>query len=533
MISALRSLTSRVARTVYGRWVVLPEDLVRTQIKSTSHGFPFTFTMGVIVSIGMMAMFRETEHLVFRCIALIIHLGILGTLLVRYLRQQKRNWQVDDARRSIRITVAQAAMAATGWMVFLGACGMSASEHERVVVATVITGVIAVGALRYAALPPASLAFLFTANLVALAFAVLWDMPLGMSVFLAVFVMLLGRFIVEQAALVASQFESGQARALAEHERDLLRAEAQREEWQRQATAAEARTRAETESRRSRDEEVRRIANRFEHLFVRSITDLAAAADQTRQSAELLTLSARTSQDQVRSVVGNVGEAEMGASVLLGESANLGHSRTAVETSIAAQEATTAHLHTLSLAADDRFATLVGYASSAGTIADLIAEVAARTNLLALNASIEAARAGAAGHGFAVVAQEVKALASQTAVATKDIRCRLTQITEAVNSTASIVGDMRASFDRISEVAGAVEQAMARQGNVIRSIQQYAGSAASLASNLHGSATIAEQAADAAAEVTGELGTVTTDLVDKTQLLMREMRSFIETLEAA
>ena len=288
----------------------------------------------------------------------------------------------------------------------------------------------------------------------------------------------------------------------------------------------------EAEGRRTRDEEVRRIAGRFEQIFVRNITDLAAAADRTRQSAELLVLSARTSQDQVRGVVGHISEADVGAGVLLGESEKLGRARAAVEASIATQEATTAHLHTLSLAADDRFATLVDYAGNAGTIADLIGDVAARTNLLALNASIEAARAGEAGRGFAIVAQEVKALASQTSLATRDIRCQLARITEAVTSTASIVSDMRASFDRITEGAGAVEQAMARQGNVIRSIQQYAGSAAALTSTLHDSAAIAEHAADAAAGVTGELGAVTTDLVDKTQLLMREMRGFVATFEA-
>jgi methyl-accepting chemotaxis protein len=512
---------------------VLPEELVRAQIMSVSRGFPFTFAMSVVVSLGMLTMYHDAQHMPVRILTLVLHIGILGGFLVRYLRQQKSGWRVTSARHAIHMSIAQGGLAAFGWMTFIGACGLGASDHERIVIVAVIAGITAIGALRYAALPPASVAFLVTANVVNSVFAVVWNLPIGMILFLAVFVLMLGRFVLEQSQLVASQYEVGLARATAEHERDLLRTEAQREEWQRQAATAEARTRIEAESRRAREEEVRRIAGQFEHIFARSITDLAAAADQTRQSADLLVHSARVSQDQVRDVVSHVGEADIGATGLLGESENLGRSRAAVEASIAAQEQTTARLHALSLAADDRFATLVDYANSAGSIADLIAEVAARTNLLALNASIEAARAGQAGRGFAVVAQEVKALASQTAAATKDIRGQLARITEAVDSTASIVSDMRGSFGRLGEVAGAVEQAMARQGDVIHSIQRYAGSAAALTSNLHGSATTAEHAADAAAGITGELGAVTADLVDKTQLLMREMRSFVATLDAA
>ncbi len=92
---------------------------------------------------------------------------------------------------------------------------------------------------------------------------------------------------------------------------------------------------------------------------------------------------------------------------------------------------------------------LAGAADGVDHASRLIAEVAKRTKLLALNADIEAARAGEAGRGFRVVANEVKALAAQTALATDQITREVRTMRAAVDGS---VGRIRAIHDTINSV---------------------------------------------------------------------------------
>jgi methyl-accepting chemotaxis protein len=128
--------------------------------------------------------------------------------------------------------------------------------------------------------------------------------------------------------------------------------------------------------------------------------------------------------------------------------------------------------------AKDVVVSLTAAADEIGGIVELIEDIAEQTNLLALNATVEAARAGEAGRSFAVVAAEVKNLATATTAATERIRDSIAAVQQGSNDAASAIAEVVSVIDGISEgqitVAAAVEEEMAMADEIGRSVSRSA-----------------------------------------------------------
>jgi methyl-accepting chemotaxis protein len=122
-----------------------------------------------------------------------------------------------------------------------------------------------------------------------------------------------------------------------------------------------------------------------------------------------------------------------------------------------------------------------------GSVVGLISDIATSTNMLALNATIEASRAGEAGRGFAVVAAEVKSLAKQTSLATKEIGEQIAMIQEATRRSVEQIGMSTKAITGIASIAEAVSY----------SVDQQAGATGSISEGIEGAARNATTVAEA------------------------------------
>jgi methyl-accepting chemotaxis protein len=228
---------------------------------------------------------------------------------------------------------------------------------------------------------------------------------------------------------------------------------------------------------------------------------LRTSAERNRTQAEIVTTEAEETSTSVQTVA--AASQELSAAI-----EEIG--RQVIEASTISTQAREETMRTSGKVGDLKEA-----ADRIGRVVSLITEIAEQTNLLALNATIEAARAGEAGKGFAVVASEVKALANQTAKATEEIRAQVVAIQQATGDSVSAIQDISGTITRVAEISSSIASAVTEQqaatAEIARNVQRVADSTGRVADSMSAVRESTEQSGGSAQTVEEASGALTVE----------------------
>jgi aerotaxis receptor len=260
---------------------------------------------------------------------------------------------------------------------------------------------------------------------------------------------------------------------------------------------------------------MRALADEFQGAVGGIVNTVSSASTELEAAASTLTRTAETTQHLSTSVAAASEQASTNVQSVASATEEMASS--VIEISRQVQESTQIARNAVRQAEETnaRINQLSQAAARIGDVIKLITSVAEQTNLLALNATIEAARAGEAGRGFAVVASEVKALAAQTANATDEIGTQIASMQSATQESVAAITAISRTIDRISEIAAAIATSVEQQGAATQEISRNVQQAA------HGTAEVAGRISEVS-QGAGETGSASAQVLASAQSLSSE-----------
>ncbi len=296
---------------------------------------------------------------------------------------------------------------------------------------------------------------------------------------------------------------------------------------------ADAKIRQDQIAAQQRKADMIKLADNFETAVGEIVETVSSASTELEASAGTLTTTAERAQELTTMVAAASEEASTNVQSVASATEELSSSINEIGRQVQESARMATDAVGQARATNDRVSELSKAAGRIGDVVELINTIAEQTNLLALNATIEAARAGEAGRGFAVVASEVKALAEQTSKATGEIGQQISGIQAATQDSVNAIKEISGTIEKLSEISSTIAAAVEEQGaatqEISRNVQQAAEGTQQVSSNI----TDVQRGASETGIASTQVLSAAQSLSGDSNRLKLEVEKFLDSVRAA